>query len=111
MHPAYVYLMIAITGEVVATSSLKATDSFSKLWPTLLVVAGYGIAFYFLSLTLKYIGVGVTYALWSGIGIIVLTAVGILLYGEKIDGPAIVGLSLILSGVVVLNLFSSVLAH
>ena len=103
--------MIAITGEVVATSSLKATDSFSKLWPTLLVVAGYGIAFYFLSLTLKYIGVGVTYALWSGIGIIVLTAVGILLYGEKIDGPAIVGLSLILSGVVVLNLFSSVLAH
>lgn len=111
MRTEYVYLLIAIIAEVVATSSLKASQGFTRLIPSLVVILGYGAAFYFLSLSLKGIGVGVAYALWSGIGIILLAVVGLVVFGEKIDLPAVIGFALILAGVVILNLYSKVVAH
>ncbi|MGI9176576.1 MAG: DMT family transporter [Pirellulales bacterium] len=109
MH--WLYLMIAIMAEVVATSCLKASAGFTKPGPSLLVLAGYGIAFFFLSLTLKDIPVGVGYAIWSGAGVTLIALIGWLGFGEKLDPPAIVGMTLIVAGVVVLNLFSKTAAH
>jgi len=111
MRTEYVYLLIAIIAEVMATSSLKASQGFTRLLPSLVVIVGYGVAFYFLSLSLKGTGVGVAYALWSGIGIVLLSVVGVVVFGEKIDVPAVIGFVLILAGVVILNLYSKVLAH
>jgi len=111
MRTEYVYLLIAIIAEVVATSSLKASQGFTRLIPSLVVILGYGAAFYFLSLSLKGIGVGVAYALWSGIGIVLLAVIGLVVFGEKIDLPAVIGFALILAGVVILNLYSKVVAH
>ena len=103
---AWWYLGIAIVSEVAATSALKASESFSRFWPSLLVVVGYALAFYFLSLTLKSIPVAVAYAVWSGVGIALIAIVGWLLFGQVLDLPSIVGISLIVAGVLVLNLFS-----
>ncbi|WP_157314911.1 multidrug efflux SMR transporter [Chitinibacter sp. GC72] len=100
------YLAIAIIAEEIATSALKATAGFSRLLPSLLVVVGYGTAFYFLSLTLRSIPLGMAYALWSGIGIVLVSIVGWLLYRQSLDLPAMVGIALIISGVLVINLFS-----
>jgi len=111
MRIEYVYLLIAIIAEVIATSSLKASQGFTRFIPSMVVLLGYGAAFYLLSLSLNGIGVGVAYALWSGIGIILLAAVGVVVFGEKIDRPAVIGFVLILAGVVILNLYSKVLAH
>jgi small multidrug resistance pump len=111
MNLAYVYLAIAIVSEVIATSSLKASQSFTKLTPSLLVVVGYASAFYWLSLSLEKISIGVAYALWSGIGILLLAGVGVIVYGEKLDTAAVIGFLLILSGIVVLNLFSKSVFH
>jgi small multidrug resistance pump len=102
----YAYLMIAILAEVVATSALKATDGFTRLVPSAVVVAGYGIAFFCLSLTLRSIPVGIAYAIWSGVGMILICGLGWLLYRQTLDVPAIIGIGLILCGVLVLNLFS-----
>lgn len=107
----WVFLFIAIVGEVTATSSLKASEGFTKLWPSLLVVVGYGVAFYFLSLTLRSIPVGIAYALWSGIGIVLISLVSWLWFGQKLDAAAIAGMALIAAGVVVINLFSSSAQH
>jgi small multidrug resistance pump len=109
--PGSAWLAIAIVAEVIATSALRASDGFSRLWPTLIVVLGYGIAFYGLSLTLKTMPVGIVYAIWSGAGIVLITLVAIVLYRQVPDWPAILGLLLIISGVVVLNLFSKMQAH
>ncbi len=111
MRTEYVYLLIAIIAEVMATSSLKASQTFTRLLPSLAVIVGYGAAFYFLSLSLKGIGVGVAYALWSGIGIVLLSVVGVVVFGEKIDLPAVIGFALIVAGVIILNLYSNVVAH
>ena len=111
MRTEYVYLLIAIIAEVMATSSLKASQGFTRLIPSLVVMVGYGAGFYFLSLSLKGIGVGVAYALWSGIGIVLLSVVGVVVFGEKIDLPAVIGFALIVAGVVILNLYSKVVAH
>ncbi|AKJ67065.1 hypothetical protein PATSB16_06580 [Pandoraea thiooxydans] len=108
---AYAYLLIAIVAEVIATSSLKAADGFTRIGPSLLVVAGYGVAFYCLSLTLRTIPIGITYAIWSGLGIVLVSLVGWLVYHQRLDAPAIVGMALIVSGVLVLNLFSKAGAH
>lgn len=105
------FLGIAILSEVVATSSLKASDGFSRLWPSVAVVIGYGISFYCLALTLRVIPMGVVYAIWSGIGIVLITLVGWFLFNQKLDLPAVLGIGLIASGVVVMNFFSSSLAH
>ncbi|MBS1771999.1 MAG: multidrug efflux SMR transporter [Bacteroidetes bacterium] len=102
----YVYLLIAIVSEVLATSSLKASEGFTKLWPSVIVLVGYGLALYFLSITVKLMPVGISYALWSGIGIVLVTTAGIILYKQIPDGPAIAGMALILIGVMVINLFS-----
>ena len=98
---AWTYLGLAIVAEVIATSALKASAGFSRPGPSAVVVIGYGIAFYFLSLTLQTIPVGVTYAIWSGVGIVLITLVAWLVYGQSLDAAAIVGLSLIIAGVAV----------
>jgi small multidrug resistance pump len=104
MH--YFYLAVAIVAEVVATSALKAADEFSRLTPSIIVVVGYAAAFYFLSLTLRTMALGVVYAIWSGVGIALICIIGVLLYKQTLDLPGIVGIGLIISGVLVLNLFS-----
>jgi small multidrug resistance pump len=107
----WIYLSIAIVSEVVATSFLKLTDGFTRPLPSVAVVLGYASAFYFLSQTLRTIPVGVAYAVWSGVGIVLVAAIGWLIYGQKLDLPGILGMALIIAGIVVLNLFSKVSTH
>jgi small multidrug resistance pump len=107
----WLILMLAIVAEVVATSALKASEGFTRLWPSTLVVVGYAVAFYSLSLVLKAIPVGVAYAIWAGLGVVLVTLVAWLLYGQRIDLPGLIGIGLIIAGVVVLNLFSSTSVH
>jgi len=107
----WIYLCIAIVAEVIATTALKASDGFSRPGPSALVVAGYGIAFYCLSLTLRAIPVGIVYAVWSGVGIVLITLIAWLLYGQKLDAPALFGIGLIIAGVIVLNVFSRSVSH
>ena len=104
----YWYLTIAIIAEVLATSALKESQGFFRLVPSLVVVAGYGASFYFLSLVLQSIPIGVAYALWAGLGIVLITLVGAVVFGQKMDLAAILGIALIVSGVVVLRVFSSI---
>lgn len=108
---AYFYLLIAIVAEVTATSFLKQSAGFSRLVPSIVTVAGYGVAFYFLSLTLRDVPTGIAYAVWSGIGIVLIAAVAWIFQGQKLDAPAIVGMALIIAGVLVMNLFSKAAAH
>lgn len=107
----YLPLAIAILAEVIATSALKATEGFTRPWPSLVVVAGYGIAFWCLAITLKTVPVGVAYAIWSGAGIALVTLIAWLVYGQKLDLAAFVGIGLIIAGVIVLQLFSKTAAH
>jgi small multidrug resistance pump len=107
----YLLLLLAIVAEVIATSGLKASENFTRLAPSLLVVAGYGTAFFCLSLTLKTLPLGVAYAIWSGVGTVLVAVVGWLLYRQQLDLPAMLGIGLIVAGTVVLNLFSKVSAH
>ena len=109
--PPYALLAIAIVAEVIATSAMRASEGFSRLLPATVVVIGYGIAFYCLSLTLKTIPVGIVYAVWSGAGIVLITLVALVLYRQVPDVPAIIGLGLIIAGVAVLNMFSKMQAH
>jgi small multidrug resistance pump len=107
----YLYLALAIIAEVAATSALKASEEFSRLIPSLIVVVGYGVAFYFMTLVLRVIPVGVTYAIWSGLGIVLVTVVGFFLYRQTPDIPAMLGMGLIISGVVVIHVFSRTYGH
>ena len=107
----YVYLSIAIIAEVVATSALKASAEFTRLGPSVIVVVGYGLAFYFLSLVLKTIPVGIAYAIWAGVGVALIAVVGAVVYKQVPDLPAIIGLLLIVSGVAVINIFSKSVVH
>jgi len=102
----WLILGIAIVAETIATSALKSSEGFSRFWPSAIVVVGYGIAFYCLSLTLRVIPMGVTYAVWSGIGIALITLVGWLVYDQKLDAPALIGIALIIAGVIITNVFS-----
>ena len=108
---AWLILSAAIVSEVIGTSALKASEGFSKLIPSVVVVVGYGVAFYLLSLTLRSIPVGIAYAIWSGLGIVLISAISWLVFGQKLDLAAIIGMSLIISGVAVMNLFSKVSPH
>lgn len=108
---AYLYLGVAIIAEVVATTALRAADGFTQLWPSLVSIVGYAIAFYFLSLTLRSMPVGVAYAIWSGVGIVLISLAGWLLYKQLLDPPAIIGMGLIMTGVIVINLFSKTAMH
>lgn len=104
-------LGLAIVAEVIGTSALKASEGFTRAGPSLLVVLGYAVAFYCLSLVLKSIPVGVAYAIWSGLGIVLITLAAFLLYGQRIDLAGLIGMGLIVAGVVVLNVFSKSTAH
>lgn len=107
----WLFLSIAIVSEVMATSALKASAGFTRPLPSLVVVVGYGVAFYFLSLTLKTVPVGVAYAIWSGAGVALIALVGWAFLGQRLDAPAIIGLALIVAGVVVINVFSKTVSH
>ncbi len=107
----YTSLALAIVAEVVATSALQASAGFTRLWPSVLVVLGYGVAFYCLSITLKTVPMGVAYALWSGLGIVLITASGWVLYRQRVDTAALLGMALIVAGVAVIQLFSKTTAH
>ena len=107
----YFYLAIAIIAEVIATSALKASEGFSRLWPSVITVVGYSIAFWCLSLTLKVIPTGIVYAIWSGVGIVLIAAIGWLLMKQPLDLPALLGIGLIVAGVAVIQLFSKTVAH
>ncbi|SDK10303.1 small multidrug resistance pump [Billgrantia gudaonensis] len=107
----YFYLALAIAAEVVGTSALKASEGFTRPWPSLVVVIGYGLAFFLLSLVLRSLPVGIAYAIWAGLGIVLVTVAGVLIYGEMPDLPAVAGIAMIVGGVVVIQLFSKVAAH
>lgn len=102
----WLYLGIAIVTEVIGTSALKSAEGFTRFWPSVLVVVSYALSFYLLSLTLKTIPVGVVYAVWSGVGMVLLAVIGALFFKQMLDTPAMIGIGLILAGVVVINLFS-----
>ena len=107
----WLFLAVAIVAEVVGTSFLKASAGFTKPLPVVTVVLGYGLSFYFLSLTLETLPVGIAYAVWSGVGLVLITAVAWVAYGQTLDLPAVIGMGLILAGVLILNLFSTAAGH
>lgn len=107
----YVYLAIAVVSEVIATSALKASEEFSRPLPSVIVVVGYAVAFYFLTLVLRSIPIGVAYAIWSGLGIALICVIGFAVYGQKLDMAAVIGLLLIVSGVLVIHMFSKTMVH
>ncbi len=111
MKMGYIYLAVAIFAEIIATSALKATEEFTKLVPSLIVIIGYGVAFYFMTLTLRTIPVGIMYALWSGLAIIFITTAGAVIYQEIPDAPAVIGIGFIVVGVIIINVFSKMAAH
>ena len=102
----WLFLIVAIISEVAGTSALKSAEGFTRFWPSTIVVLGYASAFYFLSLTLKFIPVGIAYAIWSGVGTALIALVAWLFIGQKLDVPAIFGILLIVSGVLVIHVFS-----
>lgn len=108
---AYVTLGIAILAEIIATSLLKASNEFTRLWPSIGTVIGYAISFYFLSLALRTLPVGIAYAIWSGVGILLIALIGWIVFGQKLDLPAMLGCGLIVAGVLVINLFSKTAPH
>lgn len=107
----WLWLVLAIAAEVIATSALKASDGFTRLGPLLIVAVFYGIAFYLLALTLRVFPIGLAYAIWSGLGIVLISLVGWLWYGQTLDAAALVGLGLIVAGVLVVNLLSGSMGH
>ena len=107
----YLYLAAAILCEVVATSFLKVSEGFTRPVPSIITATGYAISFYFLSLALREIPTGIAYAIWSGVGIVLITTIAWVFQGQKLDMPALGGLGLIVAGVVVINVFSKATAH
>lgn len=108
---AYAYLFVAIVAEVIGTTALKASEEFTRLLPSIVVVAGYGAAFYFLSLVLKTIPVGIAYAVWSGVGVVLIALVGAVMFKQVPDLPAVIGMLFIVAGVVIMHLFSRTIGH
>lgn len=109
MH--WIYLTIAIAAEIVATSALKTSESFTRLLPSIITVVGYLISFYFLSLTLRVLPVGIAYAVWSGVGIVAISIIGYVLFKQSLDLAALIGIGFIVTGVIVLNVFSKSAGH
>ena len=108
---SYLYLAIAIVSEVIGTSALKASNEFTRVVPSLITLVAFLTAFYFLSLTLRTIPVGIAYAIWSGVGIVLISLIGRFVFGQTLDLPALIGMGLIVAGVVVINVFSKVAGH
>jgi small multidrug resistance pump len=109
--PALVYLVIAIAAETIGTTALQASQQFTRLAPSIVVVVAYGASFYLLALALKTIPVGVAYAIWSGLGMALIALIGFVVFGQRLDWAAIVGIVLILAGVLIINLFSDTTTH
>ncbi|XUV83874.1 SMR family transporter [Enterobacter sp. TMH.L2] len=107
----YSWLILAIVAEVIATTALKLSDGFSRLWPSVVTIIFYAVAFYALSITMRTIPTGIIYAIWSGAGIVLIGMIGWLFLGQKLDWPALAGMALIILGVLVINLFSKSVAH
>lgn len=107
----YIYLILAVTAETIGTTALQASNQFTKTGPTIVVVLAYGVAFYFLGVALKYIPVGIAYAMWSGLGIVLIALIGFIIFGQRLDGAAIAGLALIMAGILVIHLFSKTATH
>ena len=103
----WIYLIIAIITEVIATSALKESEGFTKAIPSLIVIIGYSMTFYFMSLTLREMSVGITYAIWSGMGILLITLIGYFRYNQMLDAPAVLGMSFIALGIIILRVFSN----
>lgn len=109
MH--YVWLFVAILTETLGTTALQASQQFTRLWPSLGVVLFYGCSFYFMSMALKVMPVGIVYAIWSGLGIVLIAGIGFVLFGQRLDAAAILGLALIIGGILVIHLFSNAATH
>ncbi len=109
MH--YLYLIIAVAAETIGTSALQASQQFTRPIPSVVVVVSYALAFYLLSLTLRTMPVGIMYAMWSGLGIVLIALIGYAVFGQKLDLPAVIGIAMILAGIVVINLFSATTRH
>lgn len=107
----YIYLIIAVAAETVGTTALQASNQFTRFWPSILVVGAYAVAFYFLGMALKFIPVGIAYALWSGLGIVLIALIGFAVFDQRLDLPALLGLGMIIAGIVVIQLFSSTATH
>ena len=107
----YAFLIVAIVAEVIATSAMARSDGFTRIWPSLISFAGYGLAFYLLSLVTRTVPVGIVYAVWSGAGIVVVAAVGWLFFGQKLDLAATIGMVMIMAGVLIINLLSKSVSH
>lgn len=107
----YVYLVFAVIGETIGTTALQASQQFTRLGPSILVVIGYGLAFYLMALTLRHMPVGIVYAIWSGLGIFFIAVIGWLVFGQKLDLPAVLGLGLIMAGILIIHLFSKTSGH
>ncbi|MEE4411257.1 MULTISPECIES: SMR family transporter [Serratia] len=107
----FIYLTMAIVAEVIATTMLKASEGFTRLWPSLAVVVGYAVAFWGLSMVVKTMPLGIVYAIWSGMGIVLVSIAAVFVYQQKLDLPAVIGMGLIIAGVLVINLLSKTAAH
>ncbi|WP_035340746.1 MULTISPECIES: multidrug efflux SMR transporter [Dickeya] len=107
----YVFLALAIVSEVIATTALRQSESFTRLMPSIVTVVGYAVAFYCLTLSMRVLPTGVIYAIWSGVGIVLIAAVSWVFYDQRLDWPALLGMALIIAGVAVINLFSSSVTH
>ncbi|MEL7098600.1 MAG: SMR family transporter [Pseudomonadota bacterium] len=107
----YLYLAIAVAAEVIGTTALQASQQFTRLGPSVLVVIAYGLAFYFLGIALKFFPVGILYAIWSGLGIVLIALIGFAVFGQRLDPPALIGLGLIIAGICVIQIFSSTSTH
>ncbi len=107
----YIYLLLAVVAETVGTTALQASQQFTRPGPSIIVVLGYGAAFYLLSLTLRTMPVGIMYAIWCGLGIVLIALIGWLVFAQKLDWPAILGMGLILLGILVIQLFSKTATH
>ncbi len=109
MH--YLWLLIAIIAETIGTTALQASQQFTRLWPSVAVVVFYLISFYCMALALKVMPVGIVYAIWAGLGIVCIAGIGYLMFDQRLDGPALLGLTLIISGILVIHLFSKTSTH
>jgi small multidrug resistance pump len=111
MPLTYLYLILAVAAETIGTTALQASQQFTRFWPSVLVVASYALAFYLLSLTLRTMPVGVVYAMWSGLGIVFIAVIAWIVFGQRLDWPAVIGMAMIAGGILVIHLFSRAAPH
>ncbi len=107
----YMYLALAVLAETIGTTALQASQQFTRAGPTIIVILAYGAAFYLLGIALKYFPVGIAYAIWSGLGIVLIAVIGFVVFGQKLDLPAVIGMAMILAGILIIHLFSKTSPH